>query len=142
MRGSIVALCAALGVVGCSQSAPDTSARAEASTAPAKPKRPAYCFFKDEETKGWSASVDAAGNVTVKGKAHVKDSRYSAQLGTAEIEGKAARIAPSISPNTTGYASPDNWWDVEATIPESAGVDTVIVECGKKQLAELKVKRG
>jgi hypothetical protein len=141
MRGAIVALCAVLGVAGCGQSASEATAKSEASAAPAKPKRPAYCFFKDEETKGWSASVDAAGNVTVKGKAHIKDSRYSAQLGTAEIEGTAARIAPSISPNTTGYASPDNWWDVKATIPQSAAVDTVIVECGKKQLAELKVTR-
>ena len=39
----------------------------------------------------------------------------------------------------TGYGAEDNWWDVAATIPGSAGVDTVKVACGAKTLAELKV---
>jgi hypothetical protein len=140
MRKSIVLLVAALGLAGCSP-AQDQSADAVNKAAAAKPKRAAYCFFKDEETKGWSVTVAANGDVTVKGRAHVKDPRYSAQMGTAEVTGAAARIAPTVGPNTTGFRSPDNWWDVSATIPGSAAVATVTVECGRKVLAELEVPR-
>ena len=41
--------------------------------------------------------------------------------------------------NDTGYAAPDNWWDMTATIPDSAAVDTVEVKCGDQAVAELKV---
>jgi hypothetical protein len=55
------------------------------------------------------------------------------------VSGTTARIAPSIGPNTTGFGAPENWWDVSATIPNSAGVESVVVECGPKTLADLKV---
>ncbi len=84
--------------------------------------------------------MDAQGNVVVAGKANVKDARYRAELGQAEVAGASARIAPTIAQNT-GYASPDNWWDVSATIPASGAVTSVTVECGAKTLAELAVER-
>ena len=52
------------------------------SSAAQKP-RPAYCFFKDGETKGWKARVDKDGNVVVSGKAYRQDSRYKAELDPA-----------------------------------------------------------
>lgn len=141
MRKSILLLATALGLAGCNQAVENQSATANANAASAKPKRAAYCFFRDEETKGWSVEAAANGDVTVKGRAHVKDPRYSAQLGEAEVMGTNARIAPTVGPNTTGFRSVDNWWDVSATIPNSARVESVTVECGKKVLAELKVQR-
>jgi len=41
--------------------------------------------------------------------------------------------------NDTGYGAPDNWWEVSATIPNSAALDTVDVRCGEKTIAVLKV---
>ena len=141
MRNSIVCLAAvalcACGSGGDSGGSPAANAASNAASA-AKPKS-AYCFFKDGETKGWSASRDAAGNVVVKGKAYRQDSRYQAVLGEPQVDSNAARIAPSITQNNGGYAAPDNWWDVSATLPDSAAVATVTVECGKLVLAELKV---
>ena len=83
----------------------------------------------------------ANGDVTVTGKAHVKDARYRPELGAAQVEGAKAVVSPTIAPNS-GYASPDNWWDVTATIPAGSGVETVTVQCGVKALAELTVRRG
>ena len=55
------------------------------------------------------------------------------------MTGTTAEIAPTIGLNDTGYGAPDNWWDVTATIPNSAAVDTVNVTCGPKTVAALKV---
>src|SRR5690242_8839534 len=135
MRQSVILLGALL-AAGCNQSAENTAANAT-NTATAEKPKPKYCFFKDSKTKGWAASRDKDGNIVVKGKAYREDTRYQAVLGEAEVTGTAARIAPSIVQNATGYGAPNNWWDVSATIPNSAGVDTVTVECGAKTLAEL-----
>jgi hypothetical protein len=48
-------------------------------------------------------------------------------------------VSPSIQQNSTGFGAPENWWEVTATIPGSAAVDTVKVTCGAKTLAEIKV---
>ena len=141
MRTSLVlaaALLAACGQQGGDKAANNAAANA---AAPAKPKKPKYCFFKDSETKGWAASRDASGNVVVKGQAFRSDPRYQAVLGPAEVTGSSATLSPSIGPNATGYAAPGNWWDVTATIPNSAAVETVKVECGPKTLAELKLPK-
>ena len=131
---------AAAAIAGCG-SAPDSdTANVGGNSVAATKSRPAYCFFKDAETKGWSAATDAAGNVVVKGKAYRSDPRYKAQLGPAKIAGDTATLSPTIVLND-GYAAPDNWWDVSATIPDSSAVRSVIVQCGKKRFAELAVKR-
>ena len=127
-------LLGALLVAACDRSAEQPAANAAESKA-AQPKRPAYCFFKDSETEKWSASRDASGNIVVKGRAFRSDARYKAELGPPEVSGTAATLSPTIVQNT-GYASPDNWWDVSATIPASAAVTRVTVTCGKKTLAE------
>lgn len=136
-----VAISAAL-VAGCNQSG-DTNAagaaNASANSAASKPKHPSYCFFKDSETKSWSAARDGQGNVVVKGKAHIEDSRYSAQVAPPEVSGSSATLWLTMSPNPGPYAAVDNWWDVAATVPNSAGVDSVTVMCGTKNVAQLKV---
>jgi hypothetical protein len=112
----------------------------QAAAAPPKPKKkPAYCFFKDPETKGWAASRDKDGNIVVKGKAYRSDSRYRAVLQNPTVTGTSAEISPTIIVNDTGFGAEDNWWDVKATIPSSAAVGTVTVRCGAKAFAELKV---
>ena len=100
--------------------------------APKKPK-PAYCFFKDSETKDWSAKRGKDGNIVVKGKAYREDGRYKARARTRPtITGTTADIAPTIVLNDTGFSAPENWWVVSATIPNSAAVTTVNVRCGSK----------
>jgi hypothetical protein len=141
MIKSILAAAAVLGLAACGQSADDGAAKAAANAAAAEKPRSAYCFFKDDETKEWSAARGADGNIVVKGKAFRQDSRYQAVLGEAQASGATARIGPSIIQNATGFAAPDNWWDLSASIPDSAAVETVRVECGAKLLAELKVPR-
>jgi len=136
MRQSIVLLAAV--AAGCNQAADKPAANTSNTAAAQKPK-PKYCFFKDNETKDWSASRDKDGNIVVKGKAYRADPRYQALLGEAAVTGTTARIAPTIGQNATGYGAPDNWWDVTATIPNSSAVESVMVECGPKTLAELKV---
>lgn len=136
MRKWIIIGAAAGALAACGQSSEDAAVKEGANEA--QPKKPAYCFFKDDELKDWTAARDNDGNVTVKGKAHVKDPRYKAQLGTPELAAGKAILAPTIGQND-GYASPDNWWDVSATIPASAGVATVEVRCGDKTVAALPV---
>ena len=132
-----VAAAAAL-LAGCGQS--DNGSNQQAAAAPPKPKKkPAYCFFKDPETKSWAASRDKDGNIVVKGKAYRSDSRYRAVLQNPTVAGTTAEIWPTIIVNDTGFGAEDNWWDVKSTIPNSAAVDTVTVRCGAKALAELKV---
>jgi hypothetical protein len=139
MRRAILLLCTTAALVACSQSA-DNAANSTANTVAPKEKRSAYCFFKDEETKGWKAAVDKTGNVTVTGRAHVKDARYKPELGQPKVTATSAEVSPTIAVNT-GYASPDNWWDVSFAIPGSAAVESVTVSCGRKTMAELTVKR-
>ena len=128
-------------LVACGQSTDNAAAnQALANAAAAKKERPPYCFFKDSETKAWAASRGNDGNIVVKGKAFRSDSRYQAQIGKTEVAGTTVTVWPTIVPNMTGYGAKDNWWDIKATIPNSAALDTVNVRCGEKLLAELKVK--
>ena len=136
---SLLVLGAAASLGGCGQSGGNEMANKAAANAVQPKKKAAYCFFKDAETKGWAASRGRDGNIVVKGKAFRSDPRYQALLGEATVTRTTAEISPSIQQNGTGYAAPENWWDVTANIPNSAAVDTVKVVCGAKTLAELKV---
>jgi hypothetical protein len=117
----------------------DAGADKSAANASQPKKKPAYCFFEDKEMKGWKASRGKDGNIVVKGKAYRDDSRYQAVLGPPEVSGTTASISPTIIQNTTGFGAADDWWDVTATIPNSAAIDMVDVTCGAKTIAELKV---
>jgi hypothetical protein len=134
---------AALVLSGCNQTG-NTTANNEAANAvaAAAPKRPSYCFFKDSDTKGWSASRDAQGNVTVKGKGHLEDTAYMAQLGEPEVAGTSAKLWLTMGTNTGPTGALENWWDVKAVIPNSGAIDTVTVLCGTKTVAQLKVPAG
>jgi hypothetical protein len=139
MRKSFCLFGAAL-LAGCGQSTENTAAtNSSANAAAAEKPKPAYCFFKDSETKGWAAKRGKDGNITVTGKVYREDSRYKAVLNPATVSGSKAEIAPTITVNDTGYGAENNWWDVKATIPNSSAVDTVDVTCGAKTVAELKV---
>jgi len=142
MRNYIMILGAAAGLGACGQSSSQTAANEEAANAaaPQKPK-PAYCFFKDSETKDWKGTLDKDGNVVVTGKAYREDPRYKAVLSPATVSGAAAEVAPTIAQNDTGYAAPDNWWSLSQTIPNSQAVDTVVVKCGDATLASIKLDR-
>jgi hypothetical protein len=132
-------MAAAAVLTSCGQ--PSSEQNNMAAAAAAKPKeKPRYCFFKEDGTKGWTASRGSDGNITVKGRAYRQDGRYKAVLGEAKVIGTTAEVWPSITTNPS-YSSPDGWWDVSATIPNSSGVDSVAVRCGKRTLAELKVAR-
>jgi hypothetical protein len=114
----------------------------EAANQPAaapKKEKPKYCFFKDTESKGWAAKRGKGGNITLKGKLYRSDGRYMAVLGDPKIIGSTAEYWPTVSTNTTGFSMPDGWWELSATIPASAAIDTVDVKCGQKTFAELKV---
>jgi len=139
MRKSILGLGLAAVLGGCGQSAGNEGANEAAANAVQPKKKTAYCFFKDNEMKDWAASRGKDGNIVVKGKAFRSDPRYQALLGEPTVTGATAEISPSIQQNATGYAAPENWWDVSATIANSAAVETVKVVCGPKTLAELKV---
>ena len=139
MRAPLALLSAAALLAGCGQSADDSANRSAANAVQPKKKKPAHCFFKDAEMKGWKVSRDKDGNVVVKGKAYRSDSRYKALLGPPEVSGTTAKIAPTITVNDTGFAATDDWWDVSATIPNSGAIDAVMVMCGAKTIAELKV---
>ena len=136
MRSLLIAAGATL-LAACGQTA---DKKAEANTVQQPKKKVGYCFFKDKETKGWAASRGKDGNITLKGKAYRSDSRYQAVLGAPEISGTTASLSPTIIQNNTGYGAEDNWWDVSATIPNSAAIDTVTVTCGAKTIATLAVK--
>jgi hypothetical protein len=141
MNRSIILLCAAAGLANCGQASEPPANNATANTAVAAAKHPAFCFFKDEETKGWKASADAKG-VTVTGKAHVKDGRYKAVLGEPEIAGTKASVWLTIGTNDTGYSAEDDWWDLSAQIPAATALESVSVMCGKKAIAQLALKKG
>jgi hypothetical protein len=139
MRDILLVIGAAALLAGCGQSS-DTAAANQAAANTAQPKKKAaYCFFKDSETKGWTAARGKDGNIIVKGKAYREDSRYKAVLGPPVVTGTTAEIAPSITVNDTGFAAPDNWWTMTATIADSAAIDTVDVKCGDAMIAELNV---
>ena len=142
MRKTVILFGAAISLAACRQSADNKEANnAAANSAASEKPRPAYCFFKDSETKAWKVKVDKDGNVVVSGKAYREDSRYKALLSPATFIGTKTEIAPTIGQNETGFAAPDNWWDVSQTIPASAAVMTVDVKCGDKTLASLTVPR-
>lgn len=143
MRGTIILVGVAAGLAACGQSAQNSgnSVASTNSAAAGQKPRPAYCFFKDSETKDWKSKLDKAGNVVVTGKVYREDSRYKAVLGPPTVNGTTAEITPTLAVNDTGYAAPGDWWDVTATIPDSKAVDTVKVECGAKTAATLKVPR-
>ena len=140
MHKSIILLGSAAALAGCGQSS-DNASNSAANTAAAEKPRPAYCFFKDAETKDWAAKLDKSGNVTVTGKAYRQDSRYKALLSPPTISGNSAEVAPTIGPNDTGFGAPGDWWSLSETIPNSQAVDTVTVKCGDETLASLKVPR-
>ena len=54
MRKSMLVMGVAAVLVGCGQSEREPSKQVAANAQPKK-KKPAYCFFKDAETKGWAA---------------------------------------------------------------------------------------
>lgn len=140
MRKSIILTVAAAALGGCGQSADNATLNNEAANAVAEKPKPAYCFFKDSETKEWKAKLDKSGNIVVSGKAYREDPRYKAILAPATISGTTAEVAPTIAQNDTGFAAPDNWWDVTETIPNSQAVATVTVKCGDKTIANLAVR--
>src|SRR5436305_7915753 len=108
LAGAVAAL------AGCNQGGENAAGNVATNAAAAKPKHPTYCFFKDSDTKGWAASRDAAGNISVKGKGHLDDDRYAAELSQPEISGASASLWLTMGPNTAAYGAPENWWDVKA----------------------------
>lgn len=140
MRKSIVLLFA--GLAACNQASEQPANNVAAAKPAAPAKKAGFCFFKPEETKGWKASVDAKGNITVTGKAHVKDSRYVAQFNETEIEGSKAILPLTIAQNSGTYGATDDWWDVKASIPANPALQAVNIMCGPKSIAELPLKKG
>lgn len=136
---NVILFCAAAGLGACGQSSDNAGNNAVANSAATETPKPAYCFFKDSETKDWKGKLDKSGNVVVSGKVYREDPRYKAILSPATVTGAAAEIAPTITVNDTGFASPDNWWPVTATIPNSQAVDTVTIRCGGKTLVTIKM---
>jgi len=141
MNKSVIAIAAgAAALAACGQA--NQAAEASANVASKVPaKKVPYCFFKDENSKGWAASAGKDGNVVVKGKGYVADGRYMAGLKPAEIDGSTASLQLAMPQNDTGHSKIDGWWDISSTIPDSGGVDTVNVLCGAKRVATLEVKR-
>lgn len=142
MHKSVMLCGAAAALAACGQSADNGSANnVAANSAAAEAPKPAYCFFKDSETKDWKAKLDKKGNVVVTGKAYRQDSRYKAVLSPATVSGTSASVAPTIVQNDGPYGAPDDWWDVSETIPDSQQVTTVTVRCGDETVATLTVPR-
>ena len=137
----IIIICAAAGLGACGQSANDGANQGASNSVAAEAPKPAYCFFKDSETKDWKAKLDKSGNVVVTGKAYREDPRYKAILSPATINGATADVTPTVTVNDTGFASPDNWWPITATIPNSQSVETVNVKCGDKTLKTIALAR-
>ena len=75
-------LLAAAGLSACGQSGDQAASNKQAAAAPKKEK-PKYCFFKDAESKDWTAKRGKDGNVVVTGKLYRSDGRYMAVLGRA-----------------------------------------------------------
>jgi hypothetical protein len=131
---------AAVALGGCGQGPASKAEAADVKTAAvAKPKKVPYCFYKDENAKGWTASVGKDGAVTVSGKAYLADGRYKAAFKPVEIDGTTASVQLAMPQNDTGHSTRDGWWDVSTTIPASAGVTKVEVLCGERTEASLEV---
>ena len=142
MRKTTILFGAATCLAACGQSANNAEANNAAANGAATEKaRPAYCFFKGSATKAWKAKIDKDGNVVVSGKAYREDPRYKALLSPAVVSGPTAEVAPTVGQNDTGFASPDNWWELSETIPNSQAVSTVNIKCGEDTLASLPVPR-
>lgn len=137
----VLAAAAAVSLAGCNKPAATKAPDAADTAAAARKAKPAYCFFKEKETKGWKAKADKDGNVVVTGRVFRSDPRYKAILLPSTVSGTAAQVSPTIADNDTGYAAPDNWWTVTQTIPGSQAVDSVSVTCGARTLAELTIPR-
>ena len=142
MRRSIILMSAFTGLASCGQQAPapENNVTAEAA-APAK-KHPTYCFFKDADTKGWTATRTADGSGAVKGQVHNADRRYMAAMVDAEVSGASGTVWLTMPPNTTGSGAPGDWWDITGSVPNAAAVEKVTILCGKKTVAELTLKKG
>ena len=136
MRALMTALGLAAVLSACGQPNDSATSNQTAANSAQPRKKPAYCFFKDPETKAWAASRGKDGNIVVKGKVFRSDPRYKVVLQPPVVTGTSAEISPTISLNDTGYAAPENWWDVTATIPNSAAIDAVTVSCGARTLAQ------
>jgi len=142
MNRSTILLFAAVGLVGCGQQAQQASNAANtAAAAPAK-KHPSYCFFKDADTKDWTATRGADGSIAVKGKVRIDDRRYMGSLSESEVAGTTAQLWLTMAPNNTGSGVLDNWWDVSGSVAGAAAVEKVAIMCGKKTVAELPLKKG
>jgi hypothetical protein len=126
-------------LAGCGQSSNNVSTNEAAANAAQPEKKPAYCFFKDDEMKDWKASRNSLGNIRIEGKAHVKDPRYKATVGQWAVGPKKVIIFPTITTNDTGYAKPDNWWDVGVGVPNTASLNEAVVQCGDKIVADIQV---
>jgi hypothetical protein len=137
--GGYVLICSTVLAAACTQSADNGSANLAASNTAAPVKKHAYCFFKDDEMKGWKASRDRHGDITVAGEAHVKDPRYKATITKVEVGPKKVIVIPTITENDTGYATNDNWWHVSIVAPNSASLNEAEVQCGDKSVAVLEV---
>jgi hypothetical protein len=142
MRKSMILLGVSASVAACGQSS-DKPAKSivAANAAGVETPKPAYCFFKDSETKDWKAEIDKSGNLVVSGKAYRADSRYKAVLAPAIVSGSTADVSPTVTVNDTGFGAPGGWWDVAATIPNGRAVTGVRVTCGSKTIAELPAPR-
>jgi hypothetical protein len=138
MRNSVLLLSVAA-LAACGQSSDSADNAAAAKSAAAQKPRPAYCFFKPEETKGWKVSRGRDGNVVVKGTVYREDSRYQAVLAPPKISGTTAEVSPTIQQNETSFGAPDNWWPITTPIPDSAAVTNVKVTCGEDIIAQLAV---
>ena len=140
MRTVMAVLGGVMLLAACGQSGTEPANNTVKAAAPEAPKVNHYCFFKKDAQKGWAASRDASGNVVVKGKAHLDDVRYKADLGQPDIAGSSAKLWLTTTTNTS-YAAKDNWWDVSFTIPNSAAITEVSVNCdAERQFADLQVK--
>jgi hypothetical protein len=99
--------------------------------------KPPHCFFKDSETKGWKLA-GKGDTLIVTGRAYRSDPRYKTVLLDPVVTGRLAVLRPSIAVNDTGFATIDNWWDLEAKLPRGS-IDRVEIRCGKNLVATLPV---
>jgi hypothetical protein len=136
-----IILLGAAGLTGCGSRSENAASNGAAVNSATTAKPAAYCFFKDPDTKAWKVKIDKDGNVVVTGKALAEDPRYKAVMAPATIDGTSAEIAPTITTNDTGFASPGNWWSLSETIPNSQTVTSLKVKCGEETLATLTVPR-
>jgi hypothetical protein len=140
---TILTVGAAAGLIaGCGQGGAAAEAAANiTNAATTAPKKVPYCFFTDQNGKGWAASAGKDGNVTVSGKAYLEDGRYKAALKPADIDGTTATLQLGMPQNDTGFSTADGWWDVKTTIPGSGAIAKVVVLCGARTEASLDVPR-